>query len=169
MTRVGVTGHQKLLEGEAWSWVALQMKSELGRLPPPLVGITSLAIGADQLFAQTVLRVGGSIEVVIPFLTYINTFVESDKDRFEYLRNLSTRTEVLDRTGSDEECYLAAGKRVVDLSDILLAVWNAKPAQGPGGTADIVHYAMHKALPVVHINPINQTVRKLVGRTWNRC
>jgi hypothetical protein len=67
---------------------------------------------------------------------------------------------VLDTHGTDEDAYLAAGQRVVELSDIVLAVWNGKPAKGKGGTADVVAYAIRRGMPLIHINPISRTVRQ---------
>jgi hypothetical protein len=65
MANVGITGHQRLDDGEAWTWVANTIREELAKLAPPIVGLTSLAIGADQLFARCVLETGGSIHAII--------------------------------------------------------------------------------------------------------
>jgi hypothetical protein len=65
--RIGITGHQQLADPEAWPWVAGVLRAELGKLAPPLVGVTSLAVGADQLFAKLVLERGGEIHAVLPF------------------------------------------------------------------------------------------------------
>jgi hypothetical protein len=158
MTIVGVTGHQRLRGHEDWAWVATQVKDSICHVPLPVVGISSLAIGADQLFAETVLRGGGSIQVVIPFESYADTFSEGDRLNFERLCRLSSQIEVLARVGSDEECYMAAGRHVVDSSNLLVAIWNGKPAEGLGGTADVVEYAVTKKKRVIHINPTNRTV-----------
>ncbi len=136
----------------------MQLNAAVSQVPPPVVGISSLAIGADQLFAEAVLSAGGTLEAIIPFETYVDTFQDGDRAKFKQLRGLSRRVEVLARGGSDEECYLAAGKRVADLSDLLVAVWNGKPAEGLGGTADIVRYASDRKKRVLHINPVDRTV-----------
>ena len=60
--------------------------------------------------------------------------------------------------GSDEDCYLAAGHRVVELSDLMLAVWDGSPAKGKGGTADVVAYAVRRGVPLFHINPASHVV-----------
>src|SRR5262249_46236711 len=36
------------------------------------------------------------------------------------------------------------GQKMVDMSDAVMAVWNGQPANGKGGTADIVVYAQGK-------------------------
>jgi hypothetical protein len=41
----------------------------------------------------------------------------------------------------------------VNRSDRLLAVWDGKPAQGLGGTGDIVAYAKSRGLPTTVIWP----------------
>ena len=85
MTRVGVTGHQRLQDPSAWPWVKEALSQALDALAPPLVGLTSLAAGADQLFADVVLERGGSIEVVLPFAEYRNVF-RTEEDRASYDR-----------------------------------------------------------------------------------
>src|SRR5262245_12360298 len=71
---VGITGHQMPENFNAWRWAEEVMGAELGRLPPPLIGVTSLAIGADQLLAELVLRRGGRIHAVLPFADIERTF-----------------------------------------------------------------------------------------------
>jgi hypothetical protein len=159
MTNVGITGHQRLDDPSAWPWVTEVMRNELLKLVPPLVGVTSLAIGADQLLARLVLEREGTIHAVLPFADIERSF--SPKDLPSY-RDLAERAaiEVLATFGTDEDAYLAAGRRVVQLSDILMAVWDGKPAKGKGGTADVVAFALSRCVPVIHINPITRTVRQ---------
>ena len=160
--RVGISGHQRLRDGGGWEWVRQQMRDRLASLPPPLVGVSSLAVGADTLFARLVLELGGSLEVVVPFGDYENRF-ESEGDRLEYRRLIgaAARVEVLHRSGTDEEAYYAAGKRVADLSELLVLVWDGRPAAGLGGTADIAEYARQTGKPFVHMNPEARTVTAL--------
>lgn len=159
MTHVGITGHQRLANPEAWLWVASAMQGELAKLSPPLIGVTSLAIGADQLLARLVLQLGGTIHAVLPFADIERSFSPLDIPEYRALAKQAT-TEVLDTPGTDEDAYWAAGQRVVDLSDVVLAVWDGKPAQGKGGTADVVAYAIRRGVPLVHIDPIARTVRR---------
>jgi hypothetical protein len=158
--RVGVTGHQRLKDASGWQWVEQQFDALLDSLPRSLIGVTSLAIGADQLFARTVLRRGGSLEVIIPFAGYERTF-NKRQDRQEYYRllHLASRVEVLDTSGSDEDAYFASGKRVVDLSTLIVAVWDGGPAAGHGGTGDVVNYAAQQFKRTVHLNPVTRGVR----------
>lgn len=157
--RIGISGHQRLRQPSAWSWVRQKMLECLASQPRPIVGVTSLAIGADTLFAEIILELGGSLEVVLPFSDYEERF-EEGQDRLRY-RELLGRAEsvaVLEREGTDEEAYYAAGKRVADLSDLLILVWDGRPAAGLGGTGDIAAYARRKQKPLIHLNPETRTV-----------
>lgn len=160
MSRVGITGHQRLDNSDTWPWVETAIRNELTKLPPPLTGITSLAIGADQLLARVVLDLGGRIHAVLPFLDIERSFSPVDVMRYRELVERAT-VEVLEVNGADEDAYLAAGQRVVDLSDCMIALWDRKPAKGKGGTGDIVAYALHKGVPVIHIDPTSRAVRNL--------
>jgi hypothetical protein len=163
MMRVGITGHQRLEDPKAWPWVARVMRDELARVAPPLVGVTSLAVGADQLLARLVLEAGGTIHVVLPFADIERSFSPEDVPAYRELVRQAT-VEVLDTHGTDEDAYLAAGQRVVEMSDIVLAVWNGKPAKGKGGTADVVACAIRRGVPLIHIDPISRTVRQAENR-----
>lgn len=160
--RVGITGHQRLEEPAGWGWVKRELDNLLYSLTLPLTGITSLAVGTDQLFANAVLQRGGSLEIVIPFAGYESTFSEGH-DRQEYLRLLrrALKQEVLQKHGSDEEAYLASGKRMVDQSELLIAVWDGRPAIGLGGTGDVVRYAVQQRKRTIYLNPITQEVADL--------
>ncbi|MCA1565913.1 MAG: hypothetical protein LC803_09800 [Acidobacteria bacterium] len=160
--RIGITGHQRLKNPARWGWVKRELDRLLSSLTPPLIGITSLAKGADQLFANAVLRHGGSLEIVIPFAGYESTF-SRERDQQEYTRLLqhALKLEVLEKYGSDEEAYFASGKRMVDQSELLIAVWDGMPAAGLGGTGDVVNYAMQQRKRTIHFNPITREVEEL--------
>ncbi|WP_114906928.1 hypothetical protein [Ornithinimicrobium murale] len=142
MIAYGISGHQKAPD-EAWSLLSVRL-GELLR-SPPFVGISSLAAGADQRFAQAVLDYGGELHVVLPSFNYASS-METEQDRSGYQKFLAaaTKVEQLNYPQPSEDAYLAAGRRVVDLSDVLIAVWDGLPARGKGGTADVVAYA-HRA------------------------
>lgn len=163
MVKIGVTGHQRLDATSQWLWVEIEMNRLLTDAPKPLTGLTSLAVGADQVFADVVLRSGGMLAVVLPFAQYELTFDEGpDRERFRHLVERASSVEVLEPKGSQEEAYLSAGKRVVDESDWVIAIWDGKPAAGLGGTADIVSYALSQGKQVIHMDP-NRAMIKAIG------
>ena len=154
---IGITGHRYLDDPTAWLWVEAEMSRALDALPPPLVAVTCLALGADQLLAKLVAARGGRVRAIIPFAGYERTF--SREDLINYRAMLTgTETEVLCVPGTDEDAYLAAGHRVAALADLLFAVWDGKPARGRGGTADVVAFARQHLVPCVHLNPLTREV-----------
>lgn len=54
--------------------------------------------------------------------------------------------------------HVAAAEFLLRQVDLLIAVWDGKPAQGPGGTPDIAAQALEQGLPVVHLNPLDKTI-----------
>ena len=125
-----------------------------------LTGITSLATGADQVFAEVVLELKGDLEAVIPFPEYERTFTnEPDLARYRLLKAAAKRVEILPDSGTQDEAYLAAGRRVTDLSDLLVAVWDGQPARGLGGTAEVVDYGARMGKRVVQFNPVLHGVK----------
>lgn len=138
------------------------MTSDLSDVVKPLIGIGSLAVGADQIFAETVLSRGGALHVVLPFEDYERTFdLGEARDSYQDLLRRAACVEILPVRGNDEESYMAAGRRVVDLADRMIAVWNGRKAAGLGGTGDVVAYALAAGKEVLHINPTLQTVERL--------
>jgi hypothetical protein len=156
--KVGVTGHQQLGGEETTAWLSHTLETciEQYRIEQ---GITSLAIGADQLYAEVLKRTNIPYLAVIPSADYVTTFTNNhDLARYqEFLRDAFEIIHLPFEQGS-ETAYYEAGKRVVDLSDLLLAIWNGLPARGLGGTADIVRYALSREKQVIHINPLTQKI-----------
>ena len=124
----------------------------LRRAESPLLAITSLAAGADQLVATELLRAGGHLHVIVPSGHYERTFTtQVDLASFRSLLEAADAVTRLDYAEPSEEAFLAAGKRVVDDCEMLIAIWDGKPARGLGGTADVVRYAQDtgKAVSIV--------------------
>ncbi len=159
--RVGITGHQRLADDAAWSWVRDALIQEI-QPSQDTVGISSLAIGADQLFAECVLNFGGSLIAVIPFPDYSRTF-ESDNERLRYQQLLGAAEQVITLPGEQDEesSYLAAGEMVVQESEMMVAIWDGLPAKGKGGTGDIVSFAVSLNRRVVHLEPIYKQIKEI--------
>jgi hypothetical protein len=145
--RFGVTGHQvlppEIVDRAVDHWRrVLPVGAELH-------GLSSLAEGADQLFAAHVIAAGGTLEVVLPCRGYAGSLAaEGSRARFEELRGAATSVLTLPYPGPSAEAYLAAGQTLVDRCDHLFAVWDGRPARGVGGTADVVGYARARGRPV---------------------
>ncbi|WP_028933456.1 hypothetical protein [Pseudonocardia spinosispora] len=61
--RIGITGHHDLTPGTA-TLVAEALRTVLAGIRRPIVGVTCLARGAEEVFARVVVELGGEIEVV---------------------------------------------------------------------------------------------------------
>ena len=142
--RVGLTGHQEI-PPPARAYVRRGTSAILDHANGDLVGVSSLAIGGDQLFASLVLERGGRLEIVLPCQGYETTF--SRPEDLRNFHNLLARAATIEQLGfaePSEDAYLAAGCRIVDLSELLIAIWDGQPAKGKGGTGDIVEYARRR-------------------------
>ncbi len=153
MILVGVTGHQAIPH-DALAFVKTGISRVLRDFGDEFTGVSSLAIGADQVFAEAVLRIGGQLHAIIPCERYEMTFDDEQTiERFRQFLDHSTKVEVLKHDRPSEEAFLDAGRRVVELSQLIVAVWDGRESRGRGGTADIVHYARERGLEVVVIWP----------------
>ena len=95
-----------------------------------------------------------------PLEEYRKDFAEtSDLAEFEELRTQAVQLIELDAPASPPEQrrkgYRRAGRAVVDSCEILIAIWDGKPADGEGGTADIVDYALEQERLVLWIDSDN--------------
>jgi hypothetical protein len=162
MTRVGVTGHRDLSEPTC-SLVAAAVPIQLERFAV-IDGISSLAEGADQLFAEQVLRAGGALTAVIPAAGYDRSFATSaGAAAYRRLRAQATEVVELPFDAPSDEAYLAAGQQVVGLCEVLLAVWDGSPSRGTGGTAEIVAFAGERGVPTTVVWPPGSRRSQPVG------
>ena len=145
--RFGVTGHQIL--PACIAGLAVAHWRRVLPVGAGLCGVSSLAAGADQLFAGHVLAAGGSLEAVLPCADYSRCLAtEVARMRFAGLRQAAGRVITLPYPQPSGEAFLAAGVVVVERCDHLFAVWDGRPARGLGGTADVVAYARARGRPV---------------------
>ena len=82
---------------------------------------------------------------------------ESAASRQEYQEMLHRAERVIalpgvrGATAGDGAAYAAANQVMLDQADLVLIVWDGKPARGPGGTAEVVAQAQARGLPVIWI------------------
>jgi hypothetical protein len=155
---IGFSGHQGLPPATT-DLVAAELRDRLEPLAgPELIGVTMLGPGADQLFAQMVLELGGHLSVVVPAKRYRDGFDDPEARReYDRLYPMASYFEALEYVESTEDAHMAGGRVVVDRSARLLAVWDGQPARGHGGTADVVAYAQERGVPVEVIWPKGAT------------
>ncbi|MDF5754673.1 hypothetical protein [Spongiactinospora sp. TRM90649] len=152
--RIGVTGHMNISAGTSGLVREAILDHLRGRAGTPLVGVSCIAKGADSVFAEAVLSVGGLLEVVLPSRDYREAKVKPDHvERFDDLIARADKVRVMDFDQAIREAYAAANEAVMGSVDELVAVWDGREDYGKGGTADAVAEARRRCLPVTVIWP----------------
>ncbi|MFD9702454.1 hypothetical protein [Lentzea sp. NPDC059081] len=137
---IGVSGHQQMPE-VARDHAERAIRALLELQHDQVIGMSSLAAGTDQLFADVVLAAGGELHAVIPALDYEDTFTSAALDDYHRLLAAAGQVTRLGFEHSSGTAYDSAGQFIVAHCDLLLAVWDGQPARGLGGTADVVAHA----------------------------
>lgn len=122
--------------------------------------VSSLAEGADRVAVQRAReRLSARLIAILPFApTDFSRDFANAASRREFFTLLAVADDVVcvPRQRTRQAAYARAGGAIVDRSDVLLAVWDGRPSQGTGGTADVVSRARKRALPVVWIHAGNR-------------
>lgn len=153
MPRIGITGHANLTS-DTVPLIDAVLRDVLVCADPPLVGVTCLARGTDQIFAEVVLELGGQVEVVLPAADYRYEKVEpEDAPMFDELIDRASAVQIMPFPRADRTAYVAASEAVISGVDELLAVWDGCDDSRPGSTADIVRIARARGVPVTVLWP----------------
>src|SRR5207248_3325390 len=115
--KIGITGHQQLGSGATITWLSDALEKSIRQYHID-VGITSLAVGSDQLYAAVLRKAHIPYIVVIPSDDYETTFQNTnDLERYqELLRSASGRVQLPFEKPS-ETAFYEAGKQIANLSD----------------------------------------------------
>ena len=162
---IGVTSHRNLVPGEVGAIrerVAeffAQLKREFPHMP--LVVLSSLAEGGDQLVAREALVAGARLIAPLPLLphTYAEDFVDAaTRECFEELcargdvlqmplMPEATHEDILRPGEARDRQYAQAGVFIASHCHILLALWDGRDSNLLGGTGQIVRYALDGIMP----------------------
>ena len=178
---VGVTGHRELKETEN---LRRSIQEVLGKILSMHPGsrrtqvktavLSPLAEGADRMVVTEILKTlpDAVLKAVLPLSLsdYLEDFeTETSRDAFLrllhtarnplYLREKSIHEEYPENLSRQARrlAYEEAGRFVVDHCDVLIALWDGKPAHSRGGTAQIVQYARDQECPLFIISTDNPT------------
>jgi hypothetical protein len=155
MARIAISGHRGLPR-QTELLVETALREALQRCPPEdLTGISCIADGADALFANAVLSLGGRLEVVVPAEEYRDGLPAEHHSAYDKLIHAAAAVHRLPFRESTSEAHMAASDGMLELADELFAVWDGLPARGYGGTADVVAAARRRGLPVRVIWPVH--------------
>lgn len=160
--RIGVTGHRiltatdRILEGID---LALQHAIHTFQAESVII-VSSLAEGADTIVVERAFqRVHAQLTAILPFSKndYLEDFkTEESRTRFLSLLKKADQITELPPTEDREASYRAAGVVVLQQSDVLLAIWDGKEAQGKGGTGEIVREARGRGVAISWIRAGNR-------------
>lgn len=154
--RIGITGHRGL-SPETTTLITARLSEALEELDGNLVGVSLLADGPDSIFADQVLAHGGKLHVVVPAARYRDDLPAEHHQTYDRLIARASHVKRLDYTDSTEVAHMAGSQAMLDSIDQLLAVWDGRPARGYGGTADVVHSARRRGIPVTILWPEGAT------------
>jgi hypothetical protein len=155
VARIGITGHTNLTPASVPLVTEAVRATLTGHWPGGLAGVTCLARGADQVFANVVLDLGGTLHVVLPSTDYREA--QDDLTAFDALLDRAATVHTMPFPHAGPAAYMAASEHMLARIDALLAVWDGLPAAGYGGTADVVDAARHHGLPVTTLWPAGAT------------
>lgn len=152
--RIGVTGHRHLTPATIELVTsAIEEYVDQQNAGRTLVGISCLAEGADQIFADVVLVRGGSLEVIIPAVEYRMKMTAEVRVAFDRFVGRASRVTTLPYQEAKGPAYMAASLVLVERSDLVVAVWDGQRAAKFSGTGDVVDYARQINVPVEVIWP----------------
>jgi len=111
----------------------------------PAVLISALAEGADMLVAEIAIECGIELHAMLPYQEkeYLKSFGKPENiEKFNELKSKATKVETVSdiEKHSHEEAYEILGKKLADLSTILIALWDGKDNGKKGGTSEVVKY-----------------------------
>lgn len=157
---IGVTSHRNLANREIEGLRSgvrdffLQLRRDFPGLP--LVVLSPLAEGGDQLVAQEALAAGARLVAPFPMAydEYVRDFGDpAARAQFESLRAKAevielpllpgnSRADIAARGAARNRQYAQAGVFTASHCHILLAIWDGRPSDALGGTAQIVRFHM---------------------------
>lgn len=162
MTRIGVTGHRFLAETDKLTQSVDRALAVIeGQFDPPYILFSSLAEGADRLVPYRAFARWEGARLVVTLPLDIEDYLQDFKtlsSKADFVNLMEQADKILQppEKTTREKAYLAAGLRVLDLCEVLIAIWNGSKAQGKGGTAGIVAKARKEKKPLIWIHAGNR-------------
>lgn len=106
----------------------------------PVWLLSGLAEGADRIAARCALELGWQVHAVIPQSLQAYESSMSSTEALDEFRMLLSRCESIRilPVSSADQMYLDIAAYLCQQGQWLIAVWDGKPSQGPGGTGDVV-------------------------------
>jgi len=160
---VGFTGHRQLKDAAGVQRVIGEVLASLRtEKQVEWLALSSIAEGADMMFARTALRLGFGWEAVLPMppVEFRHDFRPEVWVEVESLLAHAEHARVIGERSHRDDAYLDCGMETVNHCDVLLAVWDGERSRGRGGTAEIITYARDLGRPVIIIDTKTLAVRR---------
>ncbi len=143
---------------------------------PILRAISPLAEGSDRIFAEEALALGYELCCPLPFLReeFEKDFAEPgalEADSLRRFQNLLQQARagagltVFEMDGDRAQApdaYGAAGRIVLNQTDLLVVVWDGGEAKGHGGTVHTLHEALRFHVPVIWVEAMKPAMWHLL-------
>ncbi len=154
MPRIAITGHVNLTPDSVPMVYQAIIDILASYADNELTGISCVARGADSVFAQAVLDLGGKLEVILPAANYRKHKVKPDHaPQFDELVSKATTVRVMPFPKANRAAYEATNEVLVSSCNTLFAVWDGQLGVDKGSTASVVTYARSRGVPVEVIWP----------------
>ena len=175
---IGVTGHRDLLieEQEQIKDRIRDCFNQLQNAFPelPLMVMTPLAEGADRIAAEVAHELGIPTLVLLPMPQHLyqSDFEGESLSEFHEMLSLGecvelpllselSEADVLEPGHGRDLQYAQLGAYLAAHSHILLAVWDGKASNAPGGTGHVINFHQHDVIDLIaegqHRSPIDFT------------
>jgi len=158
--RIAVCGHRQLLERTRYERAIDTAAEEIREAFPGCSYhlLSCLAEGADRMLVERLLPLlDARLVLVLPLAEeeYLKDF-RSDRSRKEYFHFREQVGEVIQwGNGAPRPwAYREANRVLVSSSDLVVSLWNGRPARGPGGTAEAVGLAREEKKPLLWIRAV---------------
>lgn len=166
--RVMVTAHrpQKLggftYPNPTEHWVRVNLRAVLAKMKakhPHLEGITGMALGGDQIFAEVCIELSIPFTAAVPFRGQENRWPTSSQDAYRSLLGRAKEVVIVDEI---PEYFVESfgGKMAVrnvwmiDHSETAIGVWDGSD----GGTGNAVKELLRRGRKLARLDPLTRTI-----------
>ena len=173
---VGITGHRRhrlrvpddALVQRILDVIELLRRAGKLRSAGSIRIVSALAEGADEIAARAALMAGCRLTALVPFRPkdYETTFSNfAHKAVFRDLLRKADERVILSGSLRDANAgYVAVGLETLNRSDVVVTIWDGAPAQGRGGTPEILQCALERRLPIIWIDATKDRAPCLLQR-----
>lgn len=152
---IGFTGH-RILHGETNARKAIRdlLCAQQAAHQGILYGISSAAMGGDQIFAECCIELQIPLRILLPAPAeqFREDFDEDSWLRTERILKAAISVEVTGSSRNRDERFYDCGIQTVEESQLLVALWNGERSRGVGGTQEMVAFAEQTGHPVAWIH-----------------